>query len=152
MSYIKDIEDYKEDRLNQILDKIFENGKDSLRANELNYLDAYSKGDIEKLDRIEKIEGIKTFDSEDGNFHFRYDETVYFDGEVHIRGTMYVPDLESDNGHMIKGIIYGTIVCYGNDRFGLDFEKEDYDILDFCIDLEYELDIFIDDLIDSIDF
>lgn len=151
MKHIRTYENYQEEHFNYILDKINRNGKDSLKPYELEYLDAYSHGDSDRMDYLEKIEGIKLFTSDDGYFSFQYEETEDYDDEIRYKGILIVPDLEFENGNKIDGSIEGTIISYADGVVSLEFEKDGYDIFEFCNGLEYELDSFVDYVITMIE-
>ena len=51
----------------------------------------------------------------------------------------------------MEGCLVGRIVRYDNGMTFPDFDKDGYDIFEFCNGLEYELDSFIDYVIDEIE-
>ena len=136
-----------DDKLNDILDKILKYGIKQITATELEFLDSYSKGrQYQTYDKISK-EDWKIF--EDKYFRFEYFKLRKAKGETHIVGTFYVPDMM--NKHvLIKGCIKGEIIIYENKAISLYFEKGGYDIIDFCEGIEYELDKFVDYIIDRL--
>ena len=44
----------------------------------------------------------------------------------------------------------GELIIFGNNQVSLNFTKNKYDIFDFTCGIEYELDVFVDELIMSI--
>ena len=72
--------------------------------------------------------------------------------EVHYLGTLYVPDLEWENGKRLEGRLEGRIVVFSNGQISPDFYSiqkdpkthDNYDVFEFCNGLEYELDSFLD--------
>ena len=150
MIHIKTFESYNS-RLDDILDKINKSGKSSLTQSELEYLNAYSTDDFGKMDYIDKIEGQRTFNSSDGYFRFKYEYTEDYGDEVFYYGILYVPDLEWPNGKRITGELEGYIAVYPSKQIAPVFEKDGYDVLEFCNGLEYELDSFLEYVIDTIE-
>lgn len=133
------------ERVDDILDKISKYGIKSITPLERKFLDAHSVGNEDEFnDRIAKEEKEFTFEDEMGYFKFEYQETEYYNGEIHYIGIIYVPDIEWANGKRIEGRLEGRIVAYKNGQNSPEFEKNKYDIFEFCDRLEYELDAFID--------
>jgi hypothetical protein len=154
MKYIIRFESYSEkDRLDDILDKINKSGKKSLTDYDLKFLNSWkddNQADIHH--HISEIESNIVFEDDNGYFKFEYKEQEDYGDEKHYIGTLYVPDLEWEDGKKIEGILKGKIVKYDNGMISPDFNSEDgYDIFDFCNGLEYELDSFINSIIDEID-
>lgn len=134
-----------QERQNDILDKITRYGVESLTPLEKEFLDAYSQNkETETHDKIKYLENEKIFEDDSGYFRFEYQETEDNGSEVTHKGTLYVPKLEWENGKEIEGRIEGRIIKYENGTTSLEFEKDGYDVLEFCNGLEYELDNFID--------
>ena len=140
-----------DDNIDSILDKINKSGKTSLTLLELEYLNAYSNNDFSKMDIIEKIEGQRTFYSNDGYFSFKYEYMEDYGGGKYYYGIISVPDLEFEDGSKIYGEIEGYIAVYKSGQIVLSFELEGYDILEFCNGLEYELDTFLEYVIFTIE-
>jgi len=134
--------------LDTILDKITKSGMDSLTKSERDFLDAYSKDDETRMDHIEKIEGQRTFKSSDGHFEFKYDYTEDYGDERYHFGVIYVPDLDYPDEH-VEGILEGHI-WEGNGQIVPEFDREGIDILEFCEGLEYELDSFLQYVVDTL--
>ena len=73
---------------------------------------------------------------------------------------MYVPDLTWEDGSRIDGRLEGRIINYGDGKISPDFETfvkdpktgkdVSYDIFEFCNGLEYELDSFLDYVVNEI--
>jgi hypothetical protein len=86
--------------------------------------------------------------------------TIYLVGSSGIQyiGTLYVPDLEKPH-RTIEGNLKGKIILYNNGSYSLDFIKVtyekgkevEYDVFEFCGGLEYELDNFIDYIIQELE-
>ena len=140
-------EDYQDVYLNVLLDKINKSGINSLSENEKDYLDAYSKGDKDTMADIVYEEGQREFKSNDGHFKFLLDRCEDHEDEFRYCGIITVPDLKWPDGKTITGEIEGNIIVYQNGEIVADFEKDGYDILEFCNGLEYELDSFLDYII-----
>lgn len=145
------LKDYQEKRVDEILDKILSQGFGSLTKTELEYLDAFSKGDTMKMINIDYNSQLKNFKSIDGKFKFKFSHKIRYeenDSECFF-GTMIVPDLVL-NKKKISGELEGYImVLPNNDKLPF-FDKDGYDIIDFCAGIEYELDNFIDYVVDTI--
>lgn len=152
MKHLMRYENYTaSERLDDILDKISKYGSDSLSQLELDFLDSHKTDSEEELhDRLSKSEMETTFEDDLGYFKFELKEVQKVKNEkgeleeIHIIGKFYVPDLVWPNGKKIEGCLQGTLVRFPNGTVSLDFEKDKYDILEFCDGLEYELDSFIE--------
>ena len=149
MRHLKKYENY-DSYLDKILDKIGETGMGSLTKSEKDYLNAYSTDNVEKMEYIEKIEGQKSFRSNDGHFEFVYDYTEDYEIEKHHFGTITVPDLEYPGEPKVDGTIEGFIWEGPSGELVPNFEKEGIDILEFCESLEYELDAFLEYVVETI--
>lgn len=146
MKHLMRYEGYtSKERTDDILDKISKYGILSLTHSEKDFLDSHSSGEEEEFhDKIAKKEQETVFEDDSGYFKFEHKEIELFDDEIHYIGTIYVPDLELPNGKRIEGRLDGKIIVYKSGQNSPDFEKDDYDIFEFCNGLEYELDNFID--------
>jgi hypothetical protein len=143
------------ERVDDILDKISKYGIASISSLEKEFLDAHAKGtESEVHDRIIKKEIETVFEDDFGYFKFEYKETEDYGDETHYIGTLYTPDLEFTDGRIIKGRLEGRIVFYNNGQISPDFYYEDknttYDFFEFCNGLEYELDSFLDYVVQEI--
>lgn len=147
---IQSIETYHTDYLDSLLDKINKSGIDSLTDVDRDFLNAYSSGDEDKMSYIEKTEGQKLFVSSDRYFTFKYSHLEDI-GEEGIRyyGTLSVPSLDLGS-NVIEGELYGYIWTLNGQSIPV-FEKGNYDVLEFCNGLEYELDSFLDYVIFTIE-
>jgi len=157
MKHLMRYEGYStKERVDDILDKISKYGIGSITDLEKDFLDAHAQGDEEKIHKeIIKLESERVFEDDQGYFKFELGEIKYFGDETHYIGIMYVPDLEFNNGKRIEGRLVGKIVCYKDGSNSLDFnsiskKRYNYDIFEFCNGLEYELDSFIDYIIDEL--
>lgn len=146
------------ERMDDILDKIAKYGIDSLNDLEKEFLDSHKSGKEQELhDKLSKSEVETTFEDDLGKFTFELSEVQKINNkngeleEVEIVGTLYVPDLEWPNGKRIEGRLEGKIIKYLNGTTSLEFEKDGYDVFEFCNGLEYELDSFIDYVVSEID-
>ena len=105
---------------------------------------------------IKKLESERVFEDDFGYFKFELEEIEDYGGEIHYKGTMYVPDLEFPTGKRIEGRLEGRIISYNNGSTSPEFDsvakqrKDRYDIFEFCNGLEYELDSFIDYVISEL--
>ncbi len=154
MKHIIRFESYSEqDRLNDILAKILKYGEGSLTDLEKRFLQSWSTNTEKQVhDEIGKIETEQIFEDDNGYFKFEFKEWEDYGDEQHFIGTFYVPDLELENGKKVVGILEGKIVKFENGTVSPDFfNKDGYDIFEFCNGLEYELDGFIDYIIQEIE-
>lgn len=141
-----------QDRLNDILDKISHFGKDKLSELELDFLESYSTFQEEEMNELLKeIENDTIFESDDQLFTFKLDEIHQYSDQIHLVGVIKVPDIMV-RGRKIEGILYGKIIVYKKNQFGVDFSDGKHDIFEFCSGIEYELDIFIDEIIKKVKF
>lgn len=146
-----------QDRVDELLDKIKAKGINSLTDQEREFLDAFSKGQGEELhNKMNFAENEVTYE-DDGPFPFKfiYREMEDYGDETYIYGTITVPDIEFEKGKRIDGEIDGKIVVFENGMIAPDFTKEHddiyYDIFEFCEGLEYELDNFLQYIVDDIE-
>jgi hypothetical protein len=140
------------ERVDDILDKISKYGIKSLTKLEKDFLDSHKIGNEEELhDKLAKEESETVFEDDNNYFKFEHSKTEDYGDEVHYIGILYVPDLEWPNGKRIEGRLEGRIVAYKNGQNSLEFEKNQYDIFEFCNGLEYELDSFIDYVVSELD-
>jgi hypothetical protein len=149
MKHIITYESYHDKHLNNILDKINQSGISSLSDTEKEFLNAYSIDDVEKMTHIEYEVESKEFD--DKYFHFKLSDIKYMGDKTLYFGKLTVPDLEWPNGKRIKGELEGHIIFYSNHMTSPVFEKDGYDVFEFCNGLEYELDSFIDYVISTLE-
>ena len=150
MKYSKKFENYHQVKVDEILDKINKSGINSLTQIEKDYLDAFSKDDVMKMANLEYNSRLKDFSSTDGYFHFTFSHVEHRDKKDFYYGTITVPSIEFENGKKIDGVIEGFILVLSNNTKVPFFEKNGYDILEFCNGLEYELDNFLDYVIDTL--
>lgn len=138
-------------KVDEILDKILDLGLDSLSQTEMEYLEAFGKGDTMKMINLEYDSVLKNFESIDGNFKFIFLFSKDFgDDGVFYYGTITVPDIFDAEIGKVEGVIDGYILVNKNNDKIPCFEKDGYDILEFCNGLEYELDNFLDYVIDTL--
>jgi len=142
----------------ELLDKISKYGISSLTQHEKEFLDAVSSGDEEEVKtKMKNLDTDQVF--QDDYFKFELDETKYQGDGIYYIGTLYVPDLEFPDGRRIEGAIKGQIILHNNGTYALEFEKTayekgkevQYDVFEFCNGLEYELDSFIDYVIQELE-
>lgn len=151
MKYLKKFESYHQAKVDEILDKINKSGINSLTQIEKDYLDAFGKDDVMKMVNLEYESGLKDFKSTDGYFEFTFShmDDFGYEGEFYY-GTITVPDIELESRKRIDGKMEGYIlVTQSGDKIPC-FEKQGYDIIEFCNGLEYELDNFLDYVIDTL--
>ena len=146
------------ERMDDILDKISTYGIESLTQLERDFLDSHKSGGEKELhDQLSKSEIETTFEDDLGYFKFECKEVQKIQNkkgeveEVEIIGTLYVPALEWPNGKKLEGRLEGKIIKYSNGTTSLEFEKDGYDVFEFCNGLEYELDSFIDYVVAEIE-
>jgi len=146
-----------QDKTDELLDKISKYGILSLTDHEKDFLDAVSSGDDEVVKNKMRILSNDTF-FEDDYFKFELDDIKYKKNGIQYIGTLYVPDLEKPH-RTIEGNLKGKITLYNNGSYSLDFYKVvyekgkevEYDVFEFCGGLEYELDNFIDYIIQELE-
>lgn len=139
------------DRTNDILDKISKYGIKSLSTLDKEFLDSFSIGNQEDIHRkILKEEIELVFDDDFGFFKFEYQETIIHEEEKHYLGILYVPDL-IHNGKKISGILRGKIIVTKDYVVMPEFDNGNFDVFEFCSGLEYELDIFLDYVVQKIE-
>lgn len=145
-----------QDKTDELLDKISKYGITSLTDHEKDFLDAVSSGDDERVQNKMNILSNDTF-FEDDFFKFELHDIKYKKNGIEYIGTLYVPDLEKPN-RTIEGNLKGKITLYNNGSYSPDFYKVvhekgkevEYDVFEFCSGLEYELDNFIDYIIQEL--
>ncbi len=149
----------KEEKINEILDKINRYGITSITKNEREFLDSLSVDD-EAFINDKLLSLISDYIIEDGYFKFELDDIVYEDDCIEYIGTLYVPDLESEDGKIIiDGNLRGKLILENNGDYLLDFYKVvningvdvEYDVFEFCDGLEYEFDSFVDYLLQELE-
>ena len=150
-------EDFSSQKTDELLDKISKYGISSLTTHEKEFLDAVSSGDDETVQNKMKILDTDTF-FEDDFFKFELDNIKYRKDGIEYIGTLYVPDLEKHH-KTIEGNLTGKIILHNNGSYSLDFVKTtydkgkevEYDVFEFCSGLEYELDSFIDYVVQELE-
>lgn len=144
-------------RVDEILDKISKYGIFSMTTKERDFMDAYSSGDPkETQDKLSILDKDVIF--ENTHFKFELENTIIGNHEVTYKGTFYVPDMILIDGTTLEGNIYGELIVYKNGTYILNFDKRVmvkgneliYEIYEFCEGLEYELDSFIDYIIQEL--
>lgn len=148
-----------DEKINEILDKISRYGIESITSNERSFLDSLSTNDEETINS--KLLGLMSdYIIEDGYFKFELEDIVYADDCIEYIGTLYVPDLISEDGNIIiEGNLKGKIILENNGDYLLDFFKivkineidVEYDVFEFCDGLEYEFDSFVDYLLQELE-
>lgn len=157
MNSVMRYDDYTpKQRVDDILDKICKYGIESITEMEIKFLDAHSSGDEGKVHlTMINEEYEKVFEDDDSNFKFEYSHTEILGKEKHFVGTLYVPDMVITKKNKIKGILSGRIILFDGGNTAPDFyhfvdDTIYYDVFDFCSGLEYELDSFLDYVINEI--
>ena len=142
-------------RVDDLLDKIFKYGMKSLSKLELEFLDAHKTGGEEEIhNQITKEQSETVFKDDDGYFTFTLDSIEDYGDETHYIGTIECPDYTyGDGGETIPGILEGRIVVTSEGITSPDFcyENTGLEIFDFCEGLEYELDSFIDYVVSELE-
>jgi len=142
-------------RVDDILDRIFKYGMKSLSKLELEFLDAHKTGGEEEIhNKITKEQSETVFKDDDGYFTFTLDSIEDYGDETHYIGTIECPDYTyGDGGETIPGILEGRIVVTSEGLTSPDFcyENTGLEIFDFCEGLEYELDSFIDYVVSELE-
>jgi len=143
-------------RVDDILDKISRHGIDSLTTLEKEFLDAHKSGDEEEVHmKLAKEESEKFFEDDEGYFRFELDSVEDYGDEIHYIGILTCPDLHI-GGKNISGRLSGRIVYFPETTmtspdFGIQINGKDFDVFDFCEGIEYELDNFIDYVVQEIE-
>lgn len=162
MSIMKHLMRYEgytsKERVDDILDKISKYGMESLTDDERVFLDSHKSGEEEVYhNKLVKKESETVFEDDMGYFKFELQEVEDYSDEIHYIGTLYVPDLELNSGKKIEGRLHGRIVYFNNGQISPDFysiekdkDNEDYDVFEFCNGLEYELDSFLDYVVNEL--
>lgn len=141
-----------QDRLNDILDKINNIGRKSLSEIEIEFLESFSSHEEDNMnDTLKKYEMEDIFQSDDLLFTFKLDEVLRYSDQIHLIGTLTVPDM-GKRGKIIDGVLYGKIIIFNKDQFAIEFSDGKYDVFEFVSGVEYELDIFISDIIKKFKF
>jgi hypothetical protein len=139
-----------QDRLNIILDKISITGIKSLDKEEKFFLNSFSTGKEEECNKkLSEKESSSIFISDDGIFKFKMSNIETIEQIKFINGQIIVPDIKLKK-RIVKGELNGSILVFGDGNVALDFVKGKYDIFEFVSGLEYELDCFIDDLVNKL--
>ncbi len=151
MKDLKKLENYHQAKVDEILDKINKYGINYLTQIENDYLDAFGKDDTIKMVNLEYEYSLKNFKSTDRYFEFLFSHIEDFgDKGQFFYGTIIVPDMECEDGKIIYGNMNGYIFVTNHNHKIPCFEKDGYDILEFCNGLEYELHNFLDYIIDTL--
>jgi hypothetical protein len=148
-----------EDRRDYILDKISLYGINSISFTEKQFLDSWKYGQELKFHKKLRYREFEiTID--DDIFRFEFDKIEDFDDSMVIFGAIYVPHIDLLD-YVIDGRIEGKIIYYNDGQVALDFSKSirdpktgvrsEWNIFDFCFGLEYELESFIDYVIEEIE-
>ncbi len=148
--HLMKFENYHQKKVDEILDKISSSGIKSLSDIELDYLKAYGEDNQMKMLNLEYEFGLKDFKSNDGYFEFTFSHMEEFEDGDYYYGVITVPDLYWQNGKRLVGKLEGYILLLPNGDKVPVFERDGYDILEFCNGLEYELDNFIDYIIETL--
>lgn len=146
-----------QEKTDELLDKISKYGIASLTKHEKEFLDAVSSGDDEIVQNKMRILNTDTF-FEDDFFKFELDDIRYEEDGIEYIGNLYVPDLEKHH-KTIEGNLKGKIILHNDGSYSLDFvkilnekgKKVEYDVFEFCSGLEYELDNFIDYVVQELE-
>lgn len=157
MRYLMKYEGYTApQRLDDILDKISKRGIESLSPLEKKFLDSHKSGGEEEMhSALTQRESESFFEDDSGMFTFEFDSSEDYEDEIHYLGTLTCPDLLLDNGKTVSGALEGRIVFYKENGavspdFWVQIDGADYDVFDFCEGYEYELDNFIDYIVQEI--
>lgn len=149
------------DRQDDILDKISKIGIDSLTKDERDFLDSFKTGDEEIVHKRMLISSIKIFVDDWHFFEFKLEDIINFGDRKVIKGLLLTPDLEFEEDEFIEGELKGEIIVYTDGQISLNFTKSEedpnsgqlveWDVFDFCNGIEYELDSFIEYVVNELD-
>ena len=123
MNYLMKFENYHQNRIDEILDKISSSGINSLTKNELEYLNAFGKEDKDKLLHLDIASRKNNFKSSEGYFEFNLKRIEDLGDEKNYHGVITVPDLVFENGERISGEIEGYIVTLSSWHKITEFQK-----------------------------
>jgi hypothetical protein len=138
-------------RVDDILDKISKYGMESLREDEIKFLNAHKYGNEQEVhDKMKFVENEVIFEDDWGYFKYEHERTEVCNNETHYIGILYVPDITLSNGNKVEGRLKGEIVVYKDGQISPDFHHDEYDVFEFCNGLEYELDSFLDYVVDEL--
>jgi len=148
-----------QERLDEILDKISKYGIGSISNYEKDFLDSHKSETQEEIHKkLQYKENEIIFEDDYNRFRFELNDIEDHGGELHISGTLYVPDISFENAQSIEGRIEGEIIVYPNNETSPNFYKNIkdrnreivFDVFDFIEGLEYEFDSFIDYIVDEV--
>jgi hypothetical protein len=151
MKYLKTFETHS--YLDELLDKINASGYDSLTSLEKDWLKAHSTNKEEETKKIERELGKRSFTSSNRLFSFDFVEMEDYGDEQIIKGIIHVPSIEFPDDRQIDGTIEGQIEVrdgVGQPNFEKEAFGETYDIYEFCEGSEYELDDFIQYIVEEL--
>ena len=161
MKHLMRYEGYtSKERVDDILDKISKYGIKSLTRLEKEFLDSHKFGREEEYhNKLSKSESETVFVDDNGLFRFEFESCEDYGFETHYIGILYVPDLELPSGKILEGRLEGRIVVFENGGISPDFfsiqkdplTQDNYDVFEFCSGLEYELDSFLDYVVDELE-
>ena len=140
MKYIKLFENFSsQERQNYILDKISEQGIESLTDDERRFLDSYRDGNQDDINDELNNNDNKTFSN---NYFTFISDSIRDDGDsVRFYGKIIVPDPFEENGNID---LDGYILYYrSTEVISPEFFNTQYDIFELVTDLVYELDDFL---------
>jgi hypothetical protein len=144
-------------RTDDILDKISRHGIKSISKLEKRFLDAHKHGKEELMHiLLTKEESERFFLDDSGMFGFEFDSIEDFGDQIHYLGILICPDLVLESGKTISGRLSGQIVYYADvdmaiPDYGVEIDGKLLDVFDFCEGYEYELDNFIDYLVEELE-
>lgn len=144
MKYIKTFERNSEIELslNTILDKISNNGLDSLSSREKDFLNSFKKN--KQHESFKKL-NVKKYNG--GHFDFDLYEIVNKGDTIEFHGELSLPRWNGMDYNKVEGYIEykkdGSVELF----FDSEGDSKGYSPWDFVEGLEYEFDSFIDDII-----
>ena len=140
-------------RVDDLLDKIFKYGMKSLSKLELEFLDAHKIGKEDEMHNIlTKKESECTFDDDLGMFRFEFDKIEKVDGDIKYHGNIYYTKPESEETYLLTVyILYDNNSKFAEPEFYLNQNGKKLDILTLCGEYGYELDSFIDYVVSELE-
>ena len=132
--------------IDSILDRISKSGYDSLSDVDKKKLDNYSNGISDDTDIFADLLN-KKYNDTYRYFNFNLTKVVYNGAELKIYGLLSLPSIENVDSNNISGYIDVNLNSMVND---LEFNRSGYIPYDFVEGLEYELDAFIESIVDDV--
>lgn len=143
-----------QEQIDLILDKLIKFNKDvsCLDDIELKCLQAYASNDDEVIQTAFVFDDARTYISEKKYFIFKLSHVAKSNGIYKFYGTLLTPDYyDEQTSTTVHGAMYGYILYFPKTNMIVPyFEKDGIDVLSFCENLEYELDVFLEHICETV--